>query len=355
MEIREAITPIVSHRIDFSTQFAGPTVAPPPTAVTTVAPPQPAAVTSLSSVPPPPSAAGVSAGPGTGSDGKKKRGRPRKYTPDGKLAMALSPMPISSSIPLTGEYSAWKRGRGKPVVDTVKKSSYKYETESSVVGDRLAYLVGANFTPHMITVNAGEDVTMKIMTFSQQGSRAICILSAIGMISNVTLRQPTSSGGTLTYEGRFEILSLSGSYMPNGHGGTKGRSGGMSVSLASPEGRVMGGGLAGLLIAAGPVQVVVGSFLLGHQQEQKPKKPRTDPTPVTAAPVTVHTITAEDLKASYGTVKPIPLSSFSFHGDTSATLNPIQGIPNSNTDTKSSSPDEDDSQDHSLSHGEESG
>ena len=42
---------------------------------------------------------------------------------------------------------------------------------------------------------------MKIMTFSQQeGSRAICILSANGPISNVTLRQSTTSGGTLTYE-----------------------------------------------------------------------------------------------------------------------------------------------------------
>jgi len=44
-----------------------------------------------------------------------------------------------------------------------------------------------------------QDVTMKIMS-SQQGSRAICILSATGTISNVTLRQSTSSGGTLTYE-----------------------------------------------------------------------------------------------------------------------------------------------------------
>ena len=43
--------------------------------------------------------------------------------------------------------------------------------------------------------------------------------------------------------------------MPTDSGGTKIRSGGMSVSLAGPDGRVVGGGLAGLLIAAGPVQV----------------------------------------------------------------------------------------------------
>ena len=43
--------------------------------------------------------------------------------------------------------------------------------------------------------------------------------------------------------------------MPSENGGTKGRSGGMSVSLAGSDGRVVGGGLAGMLVAAGPVQV----------------------------------------------------------------------------------------------------
>lgn len=71
---------------------------------------------------------GTGTGTGTGTEGKKKRGRPRKYGPDGKLTTALSPMPISASIPLTGEYSAWKRGRGRPVDNT--KKSYKYEHET---------------------------------------------------------------------------------------------------------------------------------------------------------------------------------------------------------------------------------
>jgi hypothetical protein len=43
--------------------------------------------------------------------------------------------------------------------------------------------------------------------------------------------------------------------MPTDNGITRSRSGGMSVSLAGPDGRVLGGGLAGLLIASGPVQV----------------------------------------------------------------------------------------------------
>lgn len=45
--------------------------------------------------------------------------------------------------------------------------------------------------------------------------------------------------------------------MPTESQGTRSRSGGMSVSLASPDGRVVGGGVAGLLVAASPVQVII--------------------------------------------------------------------------------------------------
>lgn len=50
--------------------------------------------------------------------------------------------------------------------------------------------------------------------------------------------------------------------MPTQNGVTKSRCGGMSVSLAGQDGRVVGGGLAGLLIAAGPVQVIQISLFL---------------------------------------------------------------------------------------------
>ncbi|KAL4385763.1 hypothetical protein GQ457_15G001530 [Hibiscus cannabinus] len=261
---------------------------------------------------------------------KKKRGRPRKYAPYGTLAVALSPMPISSSIPLAGEFPAWKQGRGRRV-DSVKKA-HKFELESSP-GDKVAYFVGANFTPHIITVNAGEDVTMKVMSFSQQGAHAICILSANGTISNVTLRQPSSSGGTLTYEGRFEILSLSGSFMPTSNGVTKSRSGGMSISLAGPDGHVLGGGLAGLLVAAGPVQVVVGSFLPGHQQVRNHKKQRTEPAVPIVSPTTLQTMPA-DIKVSDGVM---PILTSPFNGGSYGSPNPIQGYTNSANDNNSSS------------------
>lgn len=187
---------------------------------------------------------------------KRKRGRPRKYGPDGNMALALAPL---SSTP--GPFSpSQKRGRGRPPGSGKKQ-------QLAALGS-----AGVGFTPHVITIASGEDVASKIMSFSQQGPRAVCILSANGAISNVTLRQAATSGGTVTYEGRFEILSLSGSFLLTENGGTRSRTGGLSVSLASPDGRVLGGGVAGLLMAASPVQVVVGSFI-ANGRKPRPANP----------------------------------------------------------------------------------
>ncbi|KAK8986259.1 hypothetical protein V6N11_013753 [Hibiscus sabdariffa] len=275
---------------------------------------------------------------------KKKRGRPRKYGPDGSVTMALSPKPISTAAPPPViDFSAGKRGKVK-LPTTISKAKYELENLGTLFGhlprfvsiadeetwmsnlsaicwlillpdeenisEWVACSVGANFTPHIITVNSGEDVTMKVISFSQKGPRAICILSTNGAISSVTLRQPDSSGGTLTYEGRFEILSLSGSFMPNDTGGTRSRSGGMSVSLASADGRVVGGGVAGLLVAAGPVQVVVGSFLAGNQHEQKPKKQKHESISV-ATPLAAIPVSSADPKSNITT---------SFHSSSWSTL-----------------------------------
>jgi hypothetical protein len=130
------------------------------------------------------------------------------------------------------------------------------------------------------------------MSFSQKGPRSICILSANGTISNVALSQPGSSGSTFTYEGRFEILQLTGSFTMAEEGGRR-RTGGLSVSLAGPDGRVVGGVVAGMLRAASPIQVIVGSFLPNslkqHQRrmglQQQPSAAPALPPPMAPPPV----------------------------------------------------------------------
>ncbi|XP_074364126.1 AT-hook motif nuclear-localized protein 7-like [Apium graveolens] len=111
----------------------------------------------------------------------------------------------------------------------------------------------------------------KILSLFHNGARGICVLSANGAVSSVTICQPGSSGGVLTYEGRFEILSLTGSFTVSENGGFK-RTGRLSVSLAGPDGRVIGGGIAGTLIAENPIQCVVGSFIPDAYRMHKRKQ-----------------------------------------------------------------------------------
>ncbi|KAL3532036.1 hypothetical protein ACH5RR_005557 [Cinchona calisaya] len=210
---------------------------------------------------------------GTGSDGKKKRGRPRKYDSEGNLRVQylMKATPPSSGFTLSPSptsphqfSSSSKRGRGRP------HGSGNWQLLASL-GELFANTAGGDFTPHVMTVYTGEDVAGKILSFVQKGSRGLCVLSANGTISNVTIRQPGSSGGILTYEGRFEILSLTGSFTTSENGGMKSRAGGLSVSLAGPDGRVIGGGVAGLLLAASPIQIVVGSFTPNAYKTHKRK------------------------------------------------------------------------------------
>ncbi|XP_042498835.1 AT-hook motif nuclear-localized protein 14 [Macadamia integrifolia] len=194
---------------------------------------------------------------------KRKRGRPRKY---GTSDASVSATPSASSAKKVSATSA----SSFPL--SPSSSSPRKKEQSSISSPKKAQLValghaGQGFTPHVITVAAGEDVAQKIMSFMQQRKRAICILSASGSISNASLRQPATLGGNVTYEGRFEILSLTGSYLHSEVGGASSRTGGLSVCLSDSDGRIVGGGVGGPLKAASPVQVIVGSFVIDAKKE----------------------------------------------------------------------------------------
>ncbi|PKI46891.1 hypothetical protein CRG98_032702 [Punica granatum] len=188
---------------------------------------------------------------------KKKRGRPRKYAPEGNIALGLGPAstpPSSGAAPGSPSTEPpTKKNRGRP------PGSGKKQMDALGSG-------GIGFTPHVILVKAGEDIASKIVAFSQEGPRTVCILSANGAVCNVTLKQPSMPGPAATYEGRYEIISLTGSFQFPGGDINHSRIGSLSVSLAGPDGRVVGGGVAGMLIAATPVQVIVGSFLANKKK-----------------------------------------------------------------------------------------
>ncbi|CAN1778024.1 AT-hook motif nuclear-localized protein 5 [Linum perenne] len=159
---------------------------------------------------------------------KKKRGRPRKYAPDGQVSLGLSPLLIKpKKTSSDGDPMSPSKRRGRPP--------------------------GTGRKQRLADLGDYQDIVAKILSFAQQRPRAVCVLSGNGTASSVTLRQPASAGPTATYEGRFEILCLSGSYLVAEDGDPSDRTGGMSASLSTPDGHVIGGAI-GMLTAASLVQ-----------------------------------------------------------------------------------------------------
>lgn len=205
---------------------------------------------------------------------KKKRGRPRKYGPDGKAPSQALQSQASrsgnesgsggSALASVPEDDSQKKKRGRPP-GTGRKQ------QLASLGEWFSGSAGTAFTPHVIIIHPDENVVSKILAFSNQGPRAVSVLSANGSVSTVALCQSESSG-VVTYEGLFEILSLSGSYLLTESDGSRTRSGGLTITLSGPDGRVLGGILGGVLIASTRVQVVVGSFLYGSSKAKTKSK-----------------------------------------------------------------------------------
>lgn len=72
----------------------------------------------------------------------------------------------------------------------------------------------------------------------------------------------------LVWQGRFEILCLSGSYLVIEEGGSRTRSGGLCIALCGPDHRVIGGSVGGVLTAAGTVQVVMFVYAMLSNQSR---------------------------------------------------------------------------------------
>ncbi|CAD5172485.1 unnamed protein product, partial [Musa acuminata subsp. malaccensis] len=111
---------------------------------------------------------------------------------------------------------------------------------------------------HVLEIASGTDIMDAVTVFARRRQRGLSILSGTGVVTNVTLRQPAAPPGTVvSLHGRFEILSLSGAFLPapSPPGAT-----GLTVYLAGGQGQVVGGSVVGELVASGPVMIIAATF-----------------------------------------------------------------------------------------------
>ncbi|KAI8550258.1 hypothetical protein RHMOL_Rhmol06G0090700 [Rhododendron molle] len=118
-----------------------------------------------------------------------------------------------------------------------------------------------SMTPYFLEVPTSADVVVSITRFCKKHNTGLCVLSGSGAVANVTLRQPTSPGATVTFHGRFDLLSLSATVLPpNFTTNPSIGSSGFAITLSGPQGQVIGGSVVGPLFASGTVYVVAASF-----------------------------------------------------------------------------------------------
>ena len=151
------------------------------------------------------------------------------------------------SIPGSGEGEISRRSRGRP-------SGSKNKPTSPIIISRDS----ANaLRTHVMEIGDGCDIVESVATFARRRQRGVCIMSGTGTVTNVTLRQPASAGAIVTLHGRFEILSLAGSFLPPP---APPAATGLTIYLAGGQGQVVGGSVVGTLTCSGPVVIMAASF-----------------------------------------------------------------------------------------------
>ncbi|KAK2664737.1 hypothetical protein Ddye_003311 [Dipteronia dyeriana] len=146
-----------------------------------------------------------------------------------------------------GEGEITRRPRGRPAGSKNKPKPPIIITRDSANALRT----------HVMEIADGCDIVESVATFARRRQRGVCILSGTGTVTNVTLRQPASPGAIVSLHGRFEILSLAGSFLPPP---APPAASGLTIYLAGGQGQVVGGSVVGTLTSSGPVVIMAASF-----------------------------------------------------------------------------------------------
>ncbi|CAI5529303.1 unnamed protein product, partial [Closterium sp. Naga37s-1] len=114
--------------------------------------------------------------------------------------------------------------------------------------------------PRVLLVPCGEDVAARIFMLSREEGRAVCVLSANGSVHPLSLSDPAAALPATPHAGALDVVSLSGSYVPDDPADASSRMGGLTATLVGSDGRVLGGTVASPLLAFSTVQVTVLLF-----------------------------------------------------------------------------------------------
>ncbi|KAM0881349.1 hypothetical protein ACQ4PT_033010 [Festuca glaucescens] len=207
--------------------------------------------------------------PQGGPQQRRKRGRPRRYV-NPSVAMPLAIVPPGYSWGVVQQPpvmpSPLPPPPAPPSTQLVRKRSVQAQSSMATKKERKETAAGSSgvigMNHEVITIQVGESLFLILLA---KGNGRVVVLLMIA--SHESGKELMSIKHSLGQEGYLELLSLSCSYQPSETDGMSSSTGGLNVSLASLDGRVFGGRVAGPLTAASPVQVVVGRFQVDEEKK----------------------------------------------------------------------------------------
>lgn len=171
---------------------------------------------------------------------------------------AITPTPTKRDVSTTtandgASIEVAKRPRGRP-------PGSKNKPKPPVVITREP---DPSMAPYVLELPGGTDIVDSVTRYCRKRNMGLCILTGSGTVANVSLRQPSSTpGATVTFHGRFDILSISATVFPSLSPSSTlaAFANGFTISLAGPQGQIVGGAVVGPLMSAGPVYIIAASF-----------------------------------------------------------------------------------------------
>ncbi|TMW81029.1 hypothetical protein EJD97_012636 [Solanum chilense] len=173
-----------------------------------------------------------------------------------QLAVSTA-LPPSSTANDGATIEVIRRPRGRPP-GSKNKSKSKFKP-SFIIATRDGHVEKPSMSPYILEIPIGIDIIDSIYRFCGNQNLGLCILNGSGTVTNVTLKQPSinPSDSTITFHGSFNILSISATIIPSDFSPIPN---GFSISLAGPQGQVVGGPVIGPLFSAGPVYLIATTF-----------------------------------------------------------------------------------------------
>ncbi|PHT28772.1 AT-hook motif nuclear-localized protein 17 [Capsicum baccatum] len=177
----------------------------------------------------------------------------------------LNPQPVNAIAPPQQQQPSTAGGNDGATIEVVRRPrgrppGSKNKPKPPVIITRDAE---PSMSPYILEIPSGVDIISSVTKFCRKRNMGLCVLNGSGTVTNVTLRQPsTTPASTVTFHGRFDILSISATVVqPNVNvPSNNGIANGFTISLAGPQGQVVGGGVIGPLVTAGTVYLIAATF-----------------------------------------------------------------------------------------------